>query len=438
MKPNTPPATGVTAPLSTFRLEDNRLWQRRGLVGWWLNLTAPPRPPRGASIAEQERIRKAELTSLSILAVFAFLIALVSNSLANAATGQAVLAMTLALLACAVLNRRGLTRTAAYLVPGFFMVILALFFWQVRILTLLSFPAYDLFAIPIIVSALTADRRAPWILLVLALVVTLIDYSYAPHELLSGSGATNFDAVGYELGIYGWWGMINRDAALLFFAALFAWIGARSVDAALVRADRADEIAALEKEKKQQAEEFAAALDAFMQEIGAVFAAHRNGRQVWLKERPVHDAFAPYVYLINKELEESARAHTELWLLQQGELAQAIRIMIALVKDVQKGWLPMKTLAPAQLPNEALALRSLAASYYELLSQVARQAAQDTARRLSSGLSRHAACGTEGSQETSGTYGRDIGPIASRDARDAYAGQGPQPFLRKPGEQSVI
>ncbi len=53
---------------------------RSGLLGWWLSLTAPPRPLGLVPVAERERIRKAELTSVSMLAVFVFLVTLVSDS----------------------------------------------------------------------------------------------------------------------------------------------------------------------------------------------------------------------------------------------------------------------------------------------------------------------------------------------------------------------
>lgn len=86
---------------------------RTGIVGWWLNLTAPPVPGRVLPLRERERLRKAELTSFSILAVFLFLLALVSNSLAHPSTAQAVIVMAVGLVVAAFLNRAGWTRTAA-------------------------------------------------------------------------------------------------------------------------------------------------------------------------------------------------------------------------------------------------------------------------------------------------------------------------------------
>ena len=385
---NTGPLSGVSAPLgalSVVEAPNNRLWLRRGVIGWWLNLTAPARPLKPASIAEQERIRKAELTSLSILAVFLLIIALVSNSLANIATAEAVVIAAIGLTAAAVFNRFGWTRTAAYLVPSIIMLSLVASLAKENAIRVIVFPLYDLFALPIVISGFIADRRAPWILMLIALFCTLYDYSYAPHELITGVGAVRFDELGYDLSIFGWWGMINRDVAILFFAAFFSWQGALSVGKALASADRADELAALHKQQQHKAEEITQTIAGFVDEIVAVFAAQANGQPTWLRARLPHDPFSPHVHFINKHLATVARLTAEQRRLQQGELAQAVQALTTLLGQVQKGFLPTSALAPGNLPDEAQAVREVASAFYALLGQVARQAAREAARKYSPG-----------------------------------------------------
>src|SRR5690348_4064547 len=98
------PAARVEAQLS----------KRSGLAGWWLDLTAPPRPSGSVSLAERERIRKAELSSYSILAVFILLLILVSDALTQPSARLAIIAMAIGLCIAALLNHFGWTRTAAY------------------------------------------------------------------------------------------------------------------------------------------------------------------------------------------------------------------------------------------------------------------------------------------------------------------------------------
>jgi hypothetical protein len=225
-------------------------------------------------VKERERLRKAELTSLSILAIFAFLIALVSNSLADPTTAQAVGLMAFFLLIAALLNRTGRTRAAAYLIPSAMsLLLMATVLEAPGGLKLIGLPIYDLFVIPIFVVSLIGDQRAPWVFALVAIGFVVGSYVYVPHEVITLPGGVTFDGIGYEQGIFGIWGMINRHVALLFFAALFGWMGARSVDHAIARADQAEELARLEHAFAEQTRQ----LEQGVREIQQVHIQVANG-----------------------------------------------------------------------------------------------------------------------------------------------------------------
>ena len=227
--------------------------RRTGLVGWWLNLTAPPAPQRVLPLAQREQLRKAELTSFSIVAVFLFLVALVSNSLAHPSTAEAVGIMAVGLVIAALLNRSGLTRAAAYLIPSLLMVLIALAVVGTKGgLELAMLPAYDLFVLPIFLISLIGDRKAPWAFALAAIAFIVGDFALQPHALITSAGASHFDSISYLVTAVTWWGGINRHVALALFAAFFGWLGARSVEAAMRRADQAEELAALEHAVAEQ------------------------------------------------------------------------------------------------------------------------------------------------------------------------------------------
>jgi hypothetical protein len=223
--------------------------------------------------ADSERLRKAELTSLSIVPIFFFLVALVSNSLESMATAEAVSAMALVLVITALLNRFGLVRLAAYLMPAFLFILLTFSVISAPGLRLIGFPIYDLFVLPILVVALTGDRTAPWYFAALAIAFIVLDYLRQPHDLVSVTGALKFDEIAFEQNIYGIWGMINRHIALCFFAAFFGWLGAVSVDNAIKRADRAEEMARLESLVADQKR----ALDYGVDQLTQAFVRSANG-----------------------------------------------------------------------------------------------------------------------------------------------------------------
>ena len=234
-----------------------RRLRRTGLMGWWIDLTAPPLSEGSLRLDQREQLRKAELTSYSILGVFAFLVALVSNSLASVATAQAVATMAVFLCIAAILNRLGRVRIAAYLVPSALLLLIALSVVAAPGLSPIGLPIFDLFVIPIILVSFIGNRQAAWFYALIAIAFIAADYSLQPHAFALVPGGNRFDELAYEQSTYGWWGMVNRHIALCFFAALFGWLGARSVDDAIRRADRAEELAELERrelENKRQIE----------------------------------------------------------------------------------------------------------------------------------------------------------------------------------------
>lgn len=252
--------------------------KRTGLLGWWLNLTAPRWPLQMITIAERERLRKAELTSLSFLVLFAFLVTLLSNSLADPGTAQAVAVMAVVLLIAAFLNRKGFTRVAAYLTPGALMLLIAAAVLQSPGgLRLVAIPAWDLFAIPVFLVSLTVSARAPWFLAFAAIAFIVADFFLQPHATIMVNGAP-FDELAYEAKIFTAWGLINRDVALVFFAAFFSWLGASSVDKAIARADRAEEMARLEHAYAEQSMQLEQGIRAIQQTHVQVANGDYNAR----------------------------------------------------------------------------------------------------------------------------------------------------------------
>lgn len=251
---------------------------RRGPFGWWLNLTAPPKPRQILDVATRERLRKAELTSYIILAVFGFLLMLVSNSIDDPATGTSVGIMALGLFIAIVFNRLGLTRVAAFLVPTLLSLLIALAVAGVVGLDVIALPAYDLFAVPIFLSSLIISRRAPWMFALIAIAFIGLDFNFQSHALITASSprfgsATSFDSISYYTSIFNPWGMINRAVGLNLIAALIGWLGARSTDFAIARADRSDELAELERRELDRTHE----LEEGVRQLLAVHVHLANG-----------------------------------------------------------------------------------------------------------------------------------------------------------------
>ena len=345
-----------------------RLSKRSGLAGWWLDLTAPPRPGGSVSLAERERIRKAELTSYSILAVFTLLLILVSYTLTQPSARIAIIAMAVGLCIAAVLNRFGWTRTAAYLVPSLLMAVI-----MVAIVMAsggLSYPwliTYDLLAIPIFLASITLDRRAPWVLAPIALAFVLWDFATQRHSIINIPGVTNFDHIAYTQLTVGWWGMVNRHVALIFFAAFFSWLGARSVEQAIARADRAEEIARLEETLAQAETQRTEQLNVFIQELIDAFVAQANGVEQYL-QLPADHPMGSTVHFLNQRLKRLREVgQDEAWRARQ--LQAAARLLDERLTQIAAGAQPPTTLHPSSFHTGVPPVDHLAALFYKIMEQ---------------------------------------------------------------------
>lgn len=307
---------------------DVSIGQRHGLLGWWLDLTAPSWPNQPVSIAERERLRKAELTSYSLLASFAFLIALVSNSLVDSTTARAVGLLAILLIIAAFLNRTGRTRLAAYFVPSSMMLILILAVVSAPAgLQLVGFPIYDLCVIPVVLSSLTADRQAPWLFSLVAIVFVILTFTFESHEIIEVAPGVRFDAIGYEQAIFGYWGLVNRHVALIFFAALFGWMGAKSVDTAIARADRAEEVAKLQLQLLEQKQQLEAGIQA-IQQVQVRVANGDYGARVAL---PDEHKLWQVAFILNNMIQRLERASAAEQVIQRTKVDVDL-----LVQEIQR------------------------------------------------------------------------------------------------------
>jgi hypothetical protein len=225
---------------------------------WWLNLAAPPRRVYLPNPTERERIRRAEITGYMIATSAVFLLLVLLNGRADPSTIQAIIVMVAVLTITTVLNRTGerapwQTAVAGFLVPTLLLVMLMVTIVQAQGgLPLLWLPSYDLLALPILVASVNGTWRTPWIYFVAILAFIVGDFLLPPHALITAAGATNFDDLAHETTLVALWGMINRPIGLCLAATIAGSISAYSVERAIRRAERAEEMATLEHTMAEQ------------------------------------------------------------------------------------------------------------------------------------------------------------------------------------------
>jgi hypothetical protein len=221
--------------------------ERRGVLALWLALTAPPLTLSSASLVERERRRKAELSAYVLFGVLVTGVALIPNGLVNRPTLFSAIVIIGSAVLAGALNRADRTTAAALLLIGAFSVGLGSALVTTPTLDLTWMPALDFFAVPVLLAGLLLSRRAPLAVagLGIAAVVALLELK--PRDATLAHLVT-------QLGIYHF---MVRPVMLMAIVAIASWLWARSVEQAITRADRAEEIAAIEHvlaEQKRQME----------------------------------------------------------------------------------------------------------------------------------------------------------------------------------------
>jgi len=221
----------------------------RGWLGFWFALAAPPRPEEELTSAlQREELRKAELTSIFLLA-FALVgtlglpvvfLNLPQSVIPSAVVGYLVFYVLVVLIAW--LNRRGAIRTAASLLVTVLMVAIALrttpLFGSDQQTAQFLLPDYDSFAFGILLSTLILPRRFIVPFAVLALGYVIVDFLAFPHctngVCLQTSNSDSFS-------------ILFHAGLLLLTLAIGGWLVSRSVEQTVIRADRAEELVAAER-----------------------------------------------------------------------------------------------------------------------------------------------------------------------------------------------
>lgn len=221
----------------------------RSRVNWWLRLTSSGWDKPQITIQQREVARRSRLTSWIILGLTVVLLLLAFAGIADPATLLSVGIVMLGTAVAAILNRAGQVTIAGSLLVFLFSlgIVGAVTGAPQGKLTLVYLPAYDLFAIPVIIAASILPRVAAFIVAGVEIAAIVGDF------FLQSKG----DDIVYWLKIEGPVPLLVRPIALMLIIATVAYLWVRGTDEQMRRADRAEEVAEYERrelESKQAVE----------------------------------------------------------------------------------------------------------------------------------------------------------------------------------------
>ncbi len=225
----------------------------RRIANSWLRLTSPDPSKFSDHIEDQERLRRSRL-----LGVMLFLIPIavvLSLPIVINVPLNAIPIGTLIILAVivAVLNRRGLVTLASILfIVTIDTALTVLIATEPQGFTSSNLPDLDLFLISVLISGLVLRRQLIPLVSIAHIVIVITLFAVMPLDpLLIREIALREN---------GWrYGELFDAILLQFVGGTIAWLGAGSVERALIRANRAEELAearmSLERQTYQIAEQ---------------------------------------------------------------------------------------------------------------------------------------------------------------------------------------
>ncbi|HEU5441993.1 MAG TPA: hypothetical protein VFU88_22120 [Ktedonobacterales bacterium] len=267
--------------------------------------------------------RRSRLTAWIILALLTIAVVLAPSGLHAPATLAAVGVVAGGSLLAAILNRAGYVTAAGALLVLLivFAVVGALVGVPKGELSLIYLPAYDLFAVAVVIAASILPRAATFVVAVGCVGVIVADLALQPHA------ADITDAIA----TYGAASLVTRPIALLIVVATVAYLWVRGTDDAIRRADRAEEIAAIEHaivEQKRQ-------LDYGIQQILETHVRVANGdfsARAPLNQDNVLWQIAASLNNLLSRLQKSGQAEYQL-----RRTEEEIRRLAVAIRDAQLG-----------------------------------------------------------------------------------------------------
>ncbi len=297
---------------------------------WWLRLTSWEAPHWGGSLPDRERARRSQLTSWLILGIGIVILLLLPLGLGDFGTLVALLIAGIGLMFAAALNRNGNVEVA-----GVLLVILisgAVFGAVLNVpggLSTDTLPAYDLLSIAVVVASSVIWRSAGFIVAAFDGTFVCLDFIYQPH-----STDLTADIATYDSPTVAALTLLLRPIALLVIIAVVSYLWVRSMEQAVQRADRAEELAALEHAIAEQKRQ----LDYGIQQILATHIRAANGdftARAPLNQENVLWQIAASLNNLLGRLQRAGQAEARL-----GRTEEELRQLTAAFRDARAGRTP--------------------------------------------------------------------------------------------------
>jgi len=220
----------------------------RPVANWWLRLASSgPRNPQ-RTLGEREAARRSDLIAWLALGLLGVVAIISPIAIDDFVALLVYLGFVAALVIVLALNRSGRIVLAGSLLVLFITgAILAYMLASPLGLTLGQLPNYDMLAVGVVVAASVLPRASAFVVAALNSIAIVADYLLQPHNRNLVEDAALYSSITQQT-----LSLVVRPIALQFVFAVVAYLWVRGVDRAIRRADRAEEMAVLERRERER------------------------------------------------------------------------------------------------------------------------------------------------------------------------------------------
>ena len=215
---------------------------------WWIQVasSSPQNPQRTA--AERELARRSDLVAWLTLGLLGCALLLTPIAFGDVNALIAIAGFIMSLIVAIALNRAGMVHTAGVLLVICIVgAILAYMLTSPLGLTMGQLPNYDAFALAVVVAASILPRGSAFVVAAFNSAIITADYTLQPHNANIAVDAALYTSVTQQT-----ISLLSRPIALQFIFAVVAYLWVRGADKATNRADRAEEVAELERRELER------------------------------------------------------------------------------------------------------------------------------------------------------------------------------------------
>lgn len=339
---------------NTYQSRQQENQQRK--VNWWLRMTSSGWDKPQETIEQREKMRRSQLLSWIILGVAVALLAFIPAARTNTPTLITLGVVLIGLVFIIFLNRRGWVMLAGILfvtisIGSALGVILGSPDGKISLVYL---PAYDFEVLPVIIGVSILPRISAFIIAAIDIALIYADLLLQPHT----------QDLQLAIQQYGIPVLAGRPTAIILITAVIAYLWVRGMDRAVKRADRAEELRALEQYLSQVEAEHTERVKEFVQETINAISAQANGQEGLLLLPPGHP-WEQQATFINTQLKQFHK----LKQVSRGPNNQflfASETLLRLLQRIQSNQSPVSALDPRRFTTQVPVIDEIAKYIYFL------------------------------------------------------------------------